>query len=166
MALPRFRFNLLQATDDDNIPTAGTVAVTFDGTTGTVTLPSNGADVSVDKNKMKVLFDLTTTNIPAGAAAVIAGVEFTKPNEPSGTYAPSGVFEDSSTFTDGTGTAHTVYGKWKGGQNELKLVDDNNVRTGVAEQDYGYKVWIKVTSGSTTTYYASADPQVVNKPTT
>jgi hypothetical protein len=58
-----------------------------------------------------------------------------------------------------------VYGKWKGGKSELKLVDNNNVRTGVSEQDYGYRVWIKCTQGSTTSYYSSPDPQIKNEPT-
>ncbi|HEX5133488.1 MAG TPA: hypothetical protein VFX92_13515 [Candidatus Krumholzibacteria bacterium] len=166
--IPHMRINLaegLTSTPDDP-PTAGTVNVTFDGSAGTVTIPAD-TSVSVDKNKMKVLFDLTAQNIPAGAAAIIQGIEFAKPVEPTGTFAPDKIFDDPATFNDGTGAAHTVYGKWKGGSNnELKLVDNNNVRTGTAEQDYAFRVWIKVTDGATTTYYASADPQVVNKPTT
>ncbi len=163
---PRFNVNLARVSSADEPPVAGTVAVTFNASNGAVTLPAN-ADISVDKNKMKVMFDLTAQNVPAGAAAVIQGVEFSKPNEPTGTNAPTNVFEDSTTFTDQNGNSHTVFGKWQGGnKHELKLVDNNPVRGGSPEQDYGYKVWVKVTSGATTSYYASPDPTVKNEPTT
>jgi hypothetical protein len=156
------RINLL---GDPAIPTAGTVTVTYDPTATTKVLLGTPNDVTVDKAKMKVLFDLSTAHLPAGAAATIAGIEFTKPGEPTGTNAPSHVFEDESTFTDQNNNSHTVYGKWKANQHELKLVDDNPVGKDDPEQDYGYRVWIKVTQGTSTNYYSSPDPQVKNKGT-
>jgi len=144
-----------------------TVPVSFDASTGTVSLDANSASVSVKKNKATIGFDLSTTNLPSGASVQIAGVEFSKPNEPSGTFDASNVFEDQNSFTDGSGTSHTVYGQWKNGQTELQVVDDNNVGTGGTEQDYGYKVWVKLTLATgTTSYYSSPDPEVRNEPTT
>jgi hypothetical protein len=162
------RINLLASLGSpSDTPSAGTVAVTFDYTAAPVKVAlGTNNDVSVDKAKMKILFDLSTAHLPTGASAEIAGVEFMKPNEPTGTQAPSNVFEDESTFTDGSGASHTVYGKWKGSKHELKLVDDNKVGANGTEQDYGYKVWIKLTQGTSSSYYASDDPKVKNKPTT
>jgi len=143
------------------------VAVTFDASTGTVTLDSNSASVTVKNKKVTIAFDLTINNLPANNTVEIAGIEFSKPNEPSGTFDASNVFEDPSTFTDQGGNAHTVYGKWKNGQHKLEMVDDNNVPAGGTDQDYGYKVWVKMTPQTgTANYYASPDPQVKNQPTT
>lgn len=143
------------------------VTVSFDAESGSVTLDGDAADISVNKNKVTIGFDLSPTNVPDGASVEIVGIEFMKPNEPSGTFDASNVFEDSSSFTDGSGTSHTVYGKWKNGQSELQVVDDNNVVAGVAEQDYGYRVWVKLTLATgTSSYYVSPDPEVKNKPTT
>jgi len=144
-----------------------TVNVSFDASTGSVTLDASNADVSVKKNKATIGFDLTSNNVPSGASVQILGVEFMKPNEPSGTFDASNVFEDESTFTDGSGDSHTVYGQWKNGQAELQVVDDNNVPSGGTEQDYGYKVWVKLTpANGSPSYYASPDPAVKNEPTT
>ena len=143
-----------------------TVSVTFDATAGTVALDANSASVTVRNKKATIGFDLTVTNLPADASAEIVGVEFSKPNEPSGTFDASNVFEDQSTFTDGSGNAHTVYGKWKNGQHELQMVDDNNVPSTGTEQDYGYRVWVQLKPKTgTTNYYVSPDPQVKNEPT-
>jgi hypothetical protein len=60
-----------------------------------------------------------------------------------------------------------VYGQWKNGQSKLQLIDDDNVVAGVAEQNYGYKVWVKLTpSSGTASYYSSPDPEIKNDPTT
>jgi len=143
------------------------VAVTYDASTNAVTLDANGASVTVKNKKTTIAFDLTILNQPANTAIEIAGIEFVKPNEPSGDYDASKVFEDPSTFTDGSGTAHTVYGKWKNGQHLLDMVDDNNVPAGGTDQDYGYCVWVKRTpQGGNSSYYSSPDPQVKNQPTT
>jgi len=143
-----------------------TVSVTFDASKGTVALDATNASVSIKKNKATIGFDLNATNVPSDSSVQIAGVEFSKPNEPTGPYDASDVFEDESTFTDGRGASHTVYGQWKNGQSELQVVDDNNVVAGVAEQDYGYRVWVKVTpKNGTASYYCSPDPEVKNEPT-
>jgi len=164
MSVPRI--NLLASMPDQNdAPSAGTVTVTFNGNDNSVTL--SNANVSVDKEKMRVLFDLSSSNLPSGASVAIEGIEFTKPNEPTGSYAPgTNIFENQNTFTDQDGAAHTVYGEWKSGKARLKLVDKDNVGATGTEQDYGYRVWVKLTSGSSTNYYSSPDPQISNKPTT
>jgi len=144
------------------IPKAGTVDVSFNWNDSTVTLPTD-ADVSVNPGREKIEFDLSASNVPSGAAVTIEGIEFTKPNEPSGSYAPSNTFEHESTFTDQSGTSHTVYGEWKGNKHFLKLID-NNPPSG--EQDYGYRVWIKCVQGTSTNFYCSPDPTIKNKPTT
>lgn len=143
------------------------VSVTFDASNGTVSLDASNSAVTVTKRKATIAFDLTVTNLPDGASAQIAGVEFMKPNEPSGTFDASNVFEDRSSITDASGARHTVYGQWKNGQSELQLIDDNNVPSTGTEQDYGYKVWVKLTPKTgTATYYDSPDPEVKNEPTT
>jgi hypothetical protein len=169
---PRIKFNkavkpgtaaMFSAVGDKD----ATVNVSFDAATGSVALDANSATVSVNKSKATIGFDLTTSNLPGGASVQIVGVEFSKPNEPSGTFDASGVFEDQSTFTDGSGAAHTVYGQWKNGQTELQVIDDNNVPAGGTQQDYGYKVWVKLTpANGSPSYYASPDPEVKNEPTT
>ena len=142
------------------------IAVTFDASTGAVSIDDSNSSITVRNKKTTIAFGLTVTNLPAGASAQIAGVEFMKPNEPTGTFDAGNVFEDSSSFTDGSGSAHTVYGKWKNGQSELQVVDDNNVPSTGSEQDYGYKVWVKLTPGTgSANYYASPDPEVKNEPT-
>jgi hypothetical protein len=150
------------AADDDD----ATVSVSFDAALGAVSLDANSSAVSVTKTKATIGFSLSVSNLPSGASAQIVGVEFSKPNEPAGTFDASNVFEDRSSFTDGSGTSHTVYGSWKQNKSKLKVIDDDNVPAGGAEEDYGYKVWVKVTSSSgTASYYASPDPEVKNKPT-
>jgi hypothetical protein len=169
---PRIRFT-------DDVPTGtarvfdaagdgdASILVTFDASTGAVSLDDSNSSITVRNKKATIAFNLTVSNLPTGAAAQIAGVEFMKPNEPSGTFDCSNVFEDASSFNDGNGAAHTVYGKWRNGQSELQLIDDNNVPSTGTEQDYGYKVWVKLTPGSgSANYYASPDPEVKNEPTT
>ena len=166
---PRLTINLASslASADMDVPSAGGVTVAFDyAASAAVTLPP-GADVTVNKSRMKILFDLTARNLPAGASARILGVEFSKPNEPSGSYAPGGVFENSATFTDRQGAAHTIFGTWQQGKHHLKVIDDNPVSAGAAEQAYGYKVWVQVTDASgSVSYFDSPDPQIIDQPTT
>lgn len=151
------------AADDDDAD----VNVTFDASTGTVSLDATGASISMNKNKATIGFNLSADNLPGGASAQIAGIEFSKPDEPTGTFDASNVFEDKDSFTDGDGNTHSVYGKWKNGQHKLKMVDDDNVAAGESEKDYGYKVWVMLTpSGGAASYFSSPDPEVKNEPTT
>ena len=154
------RINLAKGLDA--IPKSASVGVTFDYQGFNVQLPAN-ADVDVTLSRSKIQFDLNAVNVPQGTAVSIQGIEFTKPGEPSGSYAPANIFENPSTFTDQGGNSHTVYGQWKANKHFLKLVDDNPPE---GEQDYGYRVWVKCDNGTTSSYHCSPDPTIKNKPTT
>ncbi len=157
----KMKFNLMNAM---TATTPQTVNVTFDPSARVPVAIRNG-DVDVTAAGTVINFALSPAHLPQGATASICGVEFAKPSEPGGTFAPGQVFGAGVNVAMGSNGNHTVYGAATTGGN-WSLTDNDNVPNTGSEQDYGYAVWVKVVSGSTETFYVSPDPQIKNKPTT
>ncbi|MDH3214797.1 MAG: hypothetical protein OEN01_00730 [Candidatus Krumholzibacteria bacterium] len=142
------------------------VTITYNNQTGKVTVPS--ATIDVNRTQSDIEFDLRCVPaLPSGYSAKIVGVEFGKPDEPTGDYAPEHVFADKHTKLMNNAN-HVVYGAAKtGSPSDLILTDNNNVTAGVGDKEYGYKIWVEVDTGSGATthvegYHPSDDPKIKN----
>ncbi len=127
----------------------------------------NDGDIEISKRFEEISFRLNPANIIHGFKVEIAGIEFNKPDEPKGDFAPGKVFAPAKTIypTHNHRAPITVYGNTNP-DGSLLLDDADNVTPNGQETSYKYAVWIRVTNGNVESYFRSNDPQIKNKPTT
>ncbi len=170
------RINLLSglAVNNDASARAGsasknpTVKVIFDPTR-TDHMRFESGDVEVTKTTQQIDFRVSSENNRTGYKPHIMGIEFSKPNNPRGDFAPSKVFDDEHTVDpNNNGFPVKVFGRPQP-NGDLVLIDHDNADPDLGEQTYGYAVWLKLVSDTQPTtelWVRSPDPQIKNKPTT